>query len=142
MDDGRATCAAMNSSTPHLSATLLAALASSDPRTALGRLERLAWLMDSALRIPGTRHSVGLDALLSFVPGVGSLAGAGVSLYLIAEAVRHGAPPSALLRMGTNVVADGLVGAVPLIGPVFDMLYKANTKNMRILREHLEARIG
>jgi hypothetical protein len=104
----------------------------------LDRLAALAWFMDSAIAIPGTRRTVGADAFLSFVPGIGSLAGTGISLYLLAEALRHGAPAGKLARMGANVAVDTALGAVPLIGPFFDMAFKANTRNLAILREHLE----
>jgi hypothetical protein len=104
----------------------------------LDRLAALAWFMDSAITIPGTRRTVGADAFLSFVPGIGSLAGTGISLYLLAEALRHGAPAGTLARMGANVAVDTALGAVPLIGPLFDMAFKANTRNLAILREHLE----
>lgn len=106
-------------------------------KTTLERLDALAWFMDSAITIPGTRRTVGADAFLSFVPGIGSIAGTGISLYLIAEAVRHGAPTGALARMGANVAIDTALGAVPLLGPVFDLFFKANTRNLAILREHL-----
>jgi len=104
----------------------------------LERLGALAWFTDSAITIPGSRRTIGADAFLSFVPGVGSIAGAGISLYLIAEAVRHGAPAGTLARMVGNVGADTLLGAVPLLGPIFDLLFKANTRNLAILRNHLE----
>lgn len=104
----------------------------------LERLDALARFMDSAIAIPGTRRTIGADAFLSFVPGIGSIAGTTISLYLIAEAVRHGVPAGALARMGGNVAIDTVIGAVPLFGPVFDLLFKANTRNLAILREHLE----
>jgi hypothetical protein len=84
------------------------------------------------------RRSIGLDAVLSLIPGVGSLIGTGLSLYLIAEALRHGAPARLLGRMGTNILFDTLLGAIPVAGFFFDLMFRANDRNMRLLREHLE----
>lgn len=104
----------------------------------LARLEWLSWFTDSAIRIPGTTRSFGADGLLSIIPGAGSLAGTGISLYLLAEAVRHGAPLPLLVRMGGNVAADMVVGAIPVVGFAFDMVFKANQRNLRLLREHMK----
>jgi len=104
----------------------------------LARLEWLSWFTDSAIRIPGTTRSFGADGLLSIIPGAGSLAGTGISLYLLAEAVRHGAPLPLLARMGGNVAADMVVGAIPVVGFAFDMVFKANQRNLRLLREHMK----
>ena len=102
------------------------------------RLEWLAWFTDSAIRIPGTSRTVGADGLLCVVPGAGSLFGAGLSLYVIAEAFRHGAPPALLARMGVNVAADTALGAIPVVGFLFDFVFKANQRNLNMLREHLK----
>ena len=104
----------------------------------LARLEWLSWFTDSAIRIPGTTRSFGADGLLSIIPGAGSLAGTGISLYLLAEAVRHGAPLPLLARMGGNVAADMVVGAIPVVGFAFDMVFKANQRNLRLLRQHMK----
>lgn len=103
----------------------------------LDRLEWLAWFTDSAIRIPGTSRTVGADGVLSMIPGVGSLLGTGMSLYVIGEALRHGAPASLLARMGLNVAADTLLGAIPLVGFLFDFVFKANQRNLALLRRHL-----
>lgn len=108
------------------------------PEGTLARLDWLAWFTDSAIRIPGTSRSFGADGLLSLVPGIGSLAGTGISLYLVAEAWRHGAPVPLLARMAGNVAADMAIGAIPVVGFLFDMVFKANQRNLRLLREHLK----
>lgn len=108
------------------------------PEATLGRLEWLAWFTDSAVRIPGTRRTLGADSLLSLVPGAGTFLGSGLSLYLLAEALRHGAPPRLLTRMGLNIAADTAVGAVPILGFFFDMFFKANQRNLSLLRAHLQ----
>ena len=103
----------------------------------MARLEWLAWFTDSAIRIPGTSRTVGADGVLSLVPGVGSLLGTGLSLYLVAEALRHRVPPAVLARMGFNVAADTVVGAIPVVGFLFDFAFKANQRNLRLLRRHM-----
>lgn len=104
------------------------------------RLERFARLMDAALRIPGTNRRIGLDGLFGFIPGLGDGFTAILALYPILEAARLGAPTSLLLRMVGNVGVDALVGAVPLAGDVFDVLFKANLRNVELLRQHLARR--
>lgn len=102
------------------------------------RLEWLAWFTDSAVRIPGTSRTVGADGFLSLIPGVGSLFGTAMSLYMVGEALRHGAPARLLGRMGLNIAADTVVGAIPLVGFIFDMAFKANQRNLNLLRRHLK----
>lgn len=102
------------------------------------RLERLSRFMDSAVRLPGTDFRFGADAVMSILPGVGSLAAAAVSVYLVFEAGRFGLPRRDILRMAGNVAADALVGAVPVVGFIFDAAFRANDRNMKILREHLD----
>ena len=101
------------------------------------RLDKLATALDSAFVIPLTGIRFGADALLGLVPVLGDLVGMGLSGYLILEARRLGAPPSMLTRMAGNVALDTIAGSVPIAGSVFDVFYKANKRNMAILREHL-----
>lgn len=105
---------------------------------ALRRLDRLAHLMDGAFRLPGTRWRFGLDGLLGFVPGAGDSVTALVSLYVLVEAWRLGAPPGLVLRMLGNVGLDWAVGSVPLVGDFFDLAFKANRRNLDLLRRHLD----
>ena len=107
------------------------------PRGTMERLEWLAWFSDSAVRIPGTRRTIGADGLLSLIPGVGSLLGTGMSLYVVAEALRHGVPARLLTRMGLNIAADTVLGAIPVVGFLFDMGFKANQRNLNLLRQHM-----
>jgi hypothetical protein len=102
------------------------------------RLERLAWLLDSSIPIPGTRFSVGLDALIGLVPVIGDLAGVILSSTILVEAARLGVGRSVLLRMALNVAIEGVVGLVPLAGDVFDAAWKANRRNVRLLDQWLE----
>ncbi len=106
-------------------------------RSARERLEWLAWAMDSAVRVPGTNITLGADAVLGLVPGVGNLATTAVSGYLIREAWRLGVPRRMLARMVGNVALDSLISAIPVVGNLADVFWKANRKNMAILAEHL-----
>lgn len=105
---------------------------------ALQGLRALAQLMDDAFVVPGTGLRVGLDALLGLIPGVGDLAGAAVSGYVLLAAARLGTPLPVLLRMLLNIGVDTLVGAVPLLGDLFDLGWKANRRNLHLLEQYLE----
>ena len=107
---------------------------------AIVELDKLARLLDSQWRIPGTQIRFGADALAGLVPVVGDLATAVLSAYIVARAADVGAPKSLLARMVGNVVLDTVVGSIPLIGSVFDVFYKANNRNIRLLQRHLEKR--
>jgi hypothetical protein len=104
----------------------------------IARLEALAALLDTAIIIPGTNVRFGLDALIGLVPAVGDLITTGLSLYLVSEARALGAPRHLILRMLANTALDGLVGAVPLAGDVFDVMWRANRRNMALLRNWIE----
>lgn len=104
----------------------------------LHRLEALAHLMDTALVIPGINRRVGLDAALGLVPVLGDVAGVLISSYIVYEAKRLGVPRRLLWRMMANVALDGAVGSVPLAGDLLDVVFKANRRNVALLRRHLE----
>ena len=111
---------------------------SEDARMTRERLRSLAWLLDSSIPIPGTRLSVGLDALIGLFPFIGDLVGVLLSSYILSEAARLGAPKSVLMRMAFNVGVEGVVGIVPLAGDVFDAAWKANQRNVRLLDAWIE----
>ncbi|HEV3008553.1 MAG TPA: DUF4112 domain-containing protein [Burkholderiales bacterium] len=102
------------------------------------RLERLAWLLDSSIPIPGTRLSIGLDALIGLVPFLGDLVGVLVSSFILGEAARLGVGRSTLARMAFNIAVEGLVGLIPFAGDVFDAAWKANQRNVRLLGAWLD----
>lgn len=103
----------------------------------LQRVRRWAHILDAAFRIPGTQRRFGIDPLLGLVPGAGDALGAGMGGYLLWLAARAGAPAPVLLRMFGNLAVDALVGAVPLLGDLFDAGWKANLRNVRILEHYL-----
>ena len=102
----------------------------------LHHLEQVAHWMDSRFRLPGTGIRFGLDGLLGLLPGVGDSVTALPALYVIARARGLGAPTHVQARMVGNVALDLLIGAIPLVGDLFDFGFKANRRNVELLREH------
>ena len=96
-------------------------------------LRRLAWVLDEAFAIPGTNQRIGFDALLGLIPGVGDALGALLSTYIIIEAARRGASPWTVSRMLGNVAVETIVGVVPIAGDLFDVVWKANLRNLDLL---------
>ena len=105
---------------------------------ALQRVRALSRLMDDAIRLPGTSVGVGLDAVIGLVPGLGDVAGGVISAYVLMTAARLGVPRAVLARMLLNLGTDTLVGAVPLLGDLFDVGFKANVRNVRLIEQSLE----
>lgn len=101
------------------------------------KLDRLSTLLDSRFRIPGTPIRFGWDSILGLIPGAGDLASLGPSAYLIYRGHRLGARKRTILRMTANTGLDFIVGAVPLLGDVFDLVFKANNRNFALLRKEL-----
>ena len=100
------------------------------------RLKRVAWLLDSAIPLPGG-YRIGLDGLIGLVPGLGDVVAALLSSYIVVEAARLRVPASVLLRMGLNVALELIIGAVPVAGDLFDFAFKANERNVRLLEASL-----
>lgn len=109
-----------------------------EKRIVMKRLDRLAWIMDDFINIPGTRFKVGFDPLLGFLPWLGDAAGSIVSSFMLSEASRLGAPKSLLLKMAFNILVDALLGILPLVGDLFDFGWKANRRNVQLLENYLE----
>jgi Domain of unknown function (DUF4112) len=103
---------------------------------ARARLQRLAWLLDSAIPLPGG-YRVGLDGLIGLVPGLGDVVGALLSSYIVVEAARLRVPGSVLLRMLFNLALELVVGALPVVGDLFDVAFKANERNVRLIEASL-----
>lgn len=99
-------------------------------------LRSLAWWMDSAIVIPGTRIRFGLDSLIGLIPGMGDVAGLVIGSLILAEAVHRGAPHSILVRMLWNLGRDSVVGTIPVVGDIHDVVFRANQRNMELLEAH------
>jgi len=108
----------------------------SKQQKALKNIEILARLMDNQFSIPGTRIRFGFDSLIGLIPGAGDLATFGVSGYMLWIMAQNGASGFLLARMVLNILIDTVVGVVPLIGDIFDIAFKANMRNMKLMKEH------
>jgi hypothetical protein len=104
----------------------------------LEHLDALAWMLDSSIQVPGTRFRIGIDAIIGLFPVIGDLIGAAFSTYILAMAARMGVPRVTLVRMGFNVAVESVLGLVPIAGDIFDMAWKANRRNVDLLRAHAE----
>jgi hypothetical protein len=105
-------------------------------RAALDRLDMLATVFDTAFILPGTKVRFGVESLLRLVPGIGDAAASMLSCYLLYEAHRLGVPRLLFARMVMNVLLEGTVGVVPVAGDAFDVFFRANRRNVALLREH------
>jgi hypothetical protein len=107
-------------------------------RRDLERLRAITRLFDQAFQVPGTRWRFGVDALFGLIPGLGDVAGALVAVYALHVARGLRAPAAIQLHMLGNIAIDALVGTVPLIGDLFDFVFKAQTRNLALLDAWLE----
>lgn len=105
-----------------------------DPR--LKWVERVSNLMDNQFRLPGTSFRFGLDPIINFVPLLGDLSGFLISATLVLSMARHGVSGKVVILMVLNILLDAAIGAIPLIGWIFDFSFKANTRNINLLRKH------
>ena len=108
------------------------------PRGTRQRVEALEHLLERSFTIPGTSKKIGLDVVLDVIPGVGGLAGAALGSYMIWEARNLGLTKWQMTRMGGNVGTDFLLGLIPWIGAIPDYFFKSNTRNLRIIKRHLD----
>jgi Domain of unknown function (DUF4112) len=104
----------------------------------LARLEAVAKLLDIAFILPGTKVRYGIDGIIGLIPVVGDIIATALSLWVVREARALGAPWHITMRMLGNVAIQGVVGTVPVAGDAFDVLFRANMRNARILRRWLE----
>jgi hypothetical protein len=102
------------------------------------RARAFAKMLDSAVTVPGTSIRFGLDSVLGLVPGLGDTAGAIFSGYLILLATRMGVPRATVTRMVANVAIDTVVGGIPVLGDLFDIAWKSNMKNLKLLEESVD----
>ena len=110
----------------------------SDPAAVRQRLEAVERLLERSLTVPGTNVPIGLDAIAGLIPVVGDLITAAMGAWLVWEARNLGLPKWQLWRMAANVGIDTAVGAVPVVGDVFDLAFRSNSKNLRIVKRHLD----
>ena len=116
-----------------------AGLTAAEREALLKKVRRFATLMDSSLRIPMTGVTFGLESAIGLVPVVGDFAGGLLSCYVPFQAYRAGVPPRVIYRMLFNILLEAVVGSVPVLGDAFDVAFKANVRNVRLLETHLEA---
>ena len=93
---------------------------------------RLAWLLDESIRLPGGLR-IGIDGILGLIPGIGDVIGMALSSVIVADAARQGVPSAILARMVVNVLIETAVGAIPVLGDLFDFFWKANSRNLRLM---------
>jgi hypothetical protein len=109
-----------------------------EPLAVLRRIEMMEHLLERSFTIPGTSRKAGLDAVVGLVPVVGDVVTAVLGAYIVWEASNLGLPRWKLWRMAGNIAIDTAFGAIPLVGDAFDLLFRSNTRNLRIVRRHLE----
>jgi hypothetical protein len=106
-------------------------------------VKRFAWVLDDAIPVPGTRgRRVGVDGLISFIPGIGDAAGVALSMVVVVVGIGAGVSVPTILRMMLNVGFEAVVGIIPFAGAVFDLAYKANDRNVRLIERDLADRRG
>ena len=104
--------------------------------TRLIQLRRFASWLDAGFTVPGTAVRFGLDPIIGLVPGFGDAAGAVLSTWILAEAVRRAVPRTTVVRIAANIAIDAVAGGVPLLGDLFDVAWKANLRNVELLERH------
>lgn len=110
--------------------------------SAVRRMQAVADILDTAFIIPGTKQRVGIDAFIGLIPGAGDILTTLLSSYIIWEARNLGVSRVALTRMLTNLGIHAAIGSIPVLGDLFDAIFRVNQRNMRIVRSHLERRLS
>ena len=109
-----------------------------DPASIRRRIEAMEQMLERSFRIPGVNYPVGLDSIIGLVPVIGDFVTAAMGAYIVWEARNLGIPKWKLWRMGGNIAFDSLLGAVPVVGDAFDLVFRSNTRNLRIIKRHLD----
>jgi hypothetical protein len=109
-----------------------------DPQSVRQRVEALELLLERSFHIPGTKIPFGLDSIVGLVPVLGDIVTAAMGAYMVWEARNLGMSKFQLMRMAANVGIDTALGAIPLAGDAFDFIWRSNSKNLRIIKKHLD----
>ncbi|WP_296617165.1 DUF4112 domain-containing protein [Sphingomonas sp.] len=109
-----------------------------DPASVRKRIEGLEHLLEGLFTIPGTKQKLGLDVILDLVPGIGDLVGAALGSYMVWEARNLGMSKAQMARMFGNVGVDFALGLIPWVGAVPDFFFRSNSRNLKIIRKHLD----
>ncbi|GAA4045858.1 DUF4112 domain-containing protein [Parerythrobacter jejuensis] len=123
---------------PRLQAMGLEMPTGTDPVSIRRRIEAMELLLERSFKVPGTKIPVGLDSIIGLVPVVGDIIAAAMGAYIVWEGRNLGLPKWKLARMAGNIAIDTAVGAVPVVGDALDFIYRSNTKNLRIVKKHLD----
>lgn len=103
----------------------------------LNRLDKLAGLLDNFIEIPHTKIKIGIDSIIGLIPGIGDTLSLLFSFYIIFDAIRLKLPKNSILKMFLNVCIDWLIGSIPILGDIFDVVWKANLRNVQMIKEEL-----
>jgi len=109
-----------------------------DPQSIRQRVESMEMVLERSFRIPGINYPVGLDAVIGLIPVLGDIITTAMGAYIVWEARNLGLPKWKLWRMGANVAFDTVIGVVPIVGDAADLLFRSNTRNLRIIKKHLD----
>jgi hypothetical protein len=105
------------------------------PPAVTGRISKLSWFLDEAISLPGG-YRIGWDGIVGMIPGLGDLLGLAASGYILYLAAQGGVGKAVLVRMAFNVLLESAVGSIPIIGDLFDFVFKANTRNLQLLQRY------
>ena len=109
-----------------------------DAQSVRQRIEMMEQVLENVFTIPGTRFRVGLDSMIGLIPVVGDLVAAAMGAWIVWEARNLGMSRWQLIRMSANIGVDTAIGAIPFVGDAFDLAFRSNSKNLRIIRKHLD----
>jgi hypothetical protein len=101
------------------------------------RLKRLSHNLDEAFTIPGTERKIGIDPIIGLIPGGGDLIGGALSIYIMHAGIRMGMPRSVIIRMFGNIALEFIIGCIPIIGDLFDAMWKSNQKNVKLIEDSI-----
>jgi len=109
-----------------------------DPASVRRRIEAMEGLLERAFTVPGINRPIGLDAIVGLIPVVGDIVTTAMGAWIVWEARNLGMSKFQIARMAGNIGIDTVIGAVPLLGDAFDFFYRSNSKNLRIIKRHLD----